>query len=173
MLEIGCGTGGGTGVLAQLVGPSGAVLAVGEDHESVRFARRRYAAANVGFELAGSPRKIPGEPDGAFEAVIAIDQTGGFRATEARQAIADLWRLVRPGGWLLLSERDPGASRLDPMADPDTRDAIDVVRKACADVTDVEAVGGHGEITAFATRGHEPRVSGSDEAEPGAQGPAA
>lgn len=167
LLEVGCGTGGGTGVLARLVGPSGAVLAVGEDHESVRYARRRYGAANVGFELLNSPRRVPSEPDGAFDAVAAIDQTGGFRDTTARQTIAELWRLVRPGGWLLLSEQDPGSSRLDPMADPDTRDAVELVRSACAVVADVESVGGQGEITVVATRAGEAR-----EPEPRAEGPA-
>ena len=161
VLEIGCGTGGGTRELRRLVGPSGAVLATGEDHESIRFARRRYAAPHVGFELASNPRRVPGEPDGSFDALLAIDQTSGFRDTRAHGAIGELWRLVGPGGWLLLSEEDPGSSKLDPMADPDTRDALALVRSACPGASDIEAVSGKREITIIATKApgahqHEP-----------------
>lgn len=111
VLELGCGTGGGSAILASMVGPSGGVISVHRDGESVRFARQRYRANQLAFEL-GWIETLEGELDGAFDVVVAVDL---FRdapdAPSKSRAIASLWRVVRPGGVVLVMTRD--RNRLD------------------------------------------------------------
>jgi len=101
VLELGCGTGAGSNFLVYLVGPSGGVVALDRDGESVRFARQRYMTDQVGFEL-GWVETLSGELDNAFDAVMATDP---FRddATQAdrMRTLDELVRVLRPGGHLL------------------------------------------------------------------------
>ncbi len=106
VFEVGCATGGGSALLSELVGPSGGVVSVGTDRESIRYARRRYRRANLGFELGGI-ETLDGETDGAFDAVIAHRApepgTGGEDAD-----LKELWRVVAPGGLLACRSTQSG-----------------------------------------------------------------
>lgn len=119
VLDAHAATGDGAALLAARVGPSGAVVALEADNESVRYARRRYPLANTAFERAG-PSALEGELDHAFDAVIAVDiplrpdpstDNLASRAPDddddddegPTRRIAELWRLVRPGGRLALA----------------------------------------------------------------------
>lgn len=101
VLELGCGTGAGSRYLAYLVGPSGGVVALDRDGESVRFARQRYAADQLGFEL-GWTETLSGELNDAFDAVVAVDP---FRDdpdhAERIRTLDEIVRVLRPGGHLL------------------------------------------------------------------------
>lgn len=88
--------------LSRLVGPSGAVVALIADKEGAQFATNRHARPNLSLELLeGSlADHTAGEIDGAFDAVFhlgATDADVGIHGT-----IEELWRLVIPGGWLLV-----------------------------------------------------------------------
>jgi SAM-dependent methyltransferase len=115
MLEIGCGTGGSGAVIAGLVGPSGGVVAIHRDGESVRFARQRYRCNHLGFEL-GWLETLEGELDGAFDGAVVVDL---FRdapdAPSKSRAVGSIWRVVGPGGWILVICTDP--NRLDQVID--------------------------------------------------------
>lgn len=131
ILELHSGTGTSAAWLADRVGPSGAVVALERDGESVRYARRRFPLDNTAFEIGGI-EALSGEIDGAFDGVIAArpvhpapkeaagagDSDADISApdisaddTPAAPDIAELWRLVTPGGWLLaaLHSRPPAA----------------------------------------------------------------
>jgi SAM-dependent methyltransferase len=101
VLELGCGTGAGSRHLAHLVGPSGGVVSLDRDGESVRFARQRYPADQLGFEL-GWTETLSGELDAAFDAVVCVDP---FRndpgPAERARTLDELARVLRPGGRLL------------------------------------------------------------------------
>jgi hypothetical protein len=94
---------GGTGALgarvARLVGPSGAVVSLEGDDESVQFATRRYPLSNVAYEK-GKTRDIGGETNGAFDAAIIAfsDET----EEQAAGALAEALRIVQGGGWVLV-----------------------------------------------------------------------
>ncbi len=124
VLDIRCATGYGADHTARLVGPSGAVVALDPDHESIRFARRRYDPGNISFEIGGL-EAIEGELDASFDAVLAVNF---FRATQdtphdaahppphaARDAAA-LWRVLAPGGPMLLVQQLPPAVK--PSTEP-------------------------------------------------------
>ena len=98
VLELGCGTGNSSSMLAELVGPSGAVVAIDRDGESIRYARQRHRRNHLGFEL-GWLDTLEGELDGAFDAVIAVNPLREEADEPAKsRAAAAIWRVLRPGG---------------------------------------------------------------------------
>jgi SAM-dependent methyltransferase len=94
-----CGSGFSAAMVAGRVSPSGAVVALDPDDLSVEYARLRYPIQNVSFECGGTA-DLRGETDGAFDTVIVVDGAG-TRPDDA--TIAEYWRLVAPGGWLLVA----------------------------------------------------------------------
>lgn len=102
VLDLAAGTGGPAAWIARRVGPSGAVVALERDSESVRFARRRYAPPglnqHVAFEI-GHLDALAGELDASFDAAFAVHavRTGD----DAETVMRELLRLVAPGGWIL------------------------------------------------------------------------
>jgi len=98
VLEIGCGTGASSAKVGALVGPSGAVVAIHRDGESVRFARQRYRLDHLGFEL-GWLESLDGELDGSFAHAIAVDLFRDAPDDPSKgRAIGSLWRVVGEGG---------------------------------------------------------------------------
>jgi trans-aconitate methyltransferase len=99
---------GGTGYAgawaAGRVAPSGAVVSLESDEESVAYAKHRYRLPNASFE-SGGLETLQGEVDGAFDAILAVEAIAPLDDEEAR--FAELWRLVRPGGWLMAAARRP------------------------------------------------------------------
>lgn len=96
VFELGCSTGAGASMLSGLVGPSGGVVCVDRDRESIRYARLRYRGGPVGFEI-GWVESLGGELDGAFDVVIGVDALTGENGGDAL-VLAELWRVVGPGG---------------------------------------------------------------------------
>jgi len=92
--------GSGTGAIAELIagwtGPHGAVVALEHDHESVRYARRRYALPSTSLERGGA-ELLAGEIDGSFDAVI-VDQTWVHSCGQPAQAWDELWRVLAESG---------------------------------------------------------------------------
>lgn len=95
VLELGAGTGAGSAMLAWGVGPSGGVVALERDGESVRFARRRYPILHLAAERGGV-ESLRGELDGSFDAIVCpageLDQT----------TLAELCRCLAGGGCLAI-----------------------------------------------------------------------
>ena len=114
VLEAGSSTGYRAAWLAQMVGPSGAVVALEEDATMAEFAARRYALHNVSFEHA-SLEALIGETNGAFDAVLTLSPPA--EEIRASEFVRELWRVLAPGGTLLV-----GA---DPTREPAARAAID------------------------------------------------
>ncbi len=102
VFELGCGAGESAALLASLVGPSGGVVAVGADRESIRYARRRYRSGQLGYEHGGV-ETLAGELDGSFEAVILTDPPTPTIDDEQARAdlLTELWRVVAPAGTLI------------------------------------------------------------------------
>ena len=58
VLDLGCGTGNLTSILAERVGPGGKVIGVDPDKERLHVAREKYRASNLSF-LEGSSEDFP------------------------------------------------------------------------------------------------------------------
>lgn len=107
LLVLGAGTGYGAAWLATRVGPSGAIVALEEDGESSHYASRRYDLPNVAFER-GSTEALGGELDGSFDGVVAVGVLTEQALRNGR--IAELWRVLKPGGWMIVGGSAAGES---------------------------------------------------------------
>lgn len=100
VLELACGTGEVTNVLLSL---GHDVTALDFSEEMLGVARRKHAGnANVRFVLADAERTM--EPDEAYDAVICRHLV--WTLTEPEQALADWFRVLNPGGKLLVFDGD-------------------------------------------------------------------
>lgn len=104
---------GGTGYcpawLGEQVGASGGVVSIEADKESVLYAQKRYAGANIAHE-AGTFASLRGETDGSFDAAISISHVPQEGDAET---LRELWRVTTPGGWMLVGRTliSPGELR--------------------------------------------------------------
>jgi len=106
VLDVGCGTGYGTAAMAA----AGAAHCTGVDvdADAVAQAGKRFGAANVAF-ARGDATSLPFE-DASFDLVTCfevIEHVG-----EQRAVIAELARVLRPGGMMLISS--PNRDRYPP-----------------------------------------------------------
>jgi SAM-dependent methyltransferase len=108
---------GGTGYAgawaASRVAPSGAVVNLELDEESVQYAQRRYRLLNASFERGG-PEALEGETDGAFAGVLLVETDPALGDLE--KAAREIWRLIRPSGWLIAAALTPAESLTGPLS---------------------------------------------------------
>ncbi len=98
VLLVQAGTGAAGAWLGAAVGTSGAVVALEDDEQSVAFAAKRYPRPNVSYER-GSVEELTGETDGSFDGAAVVRPL----PPESADALAEVWRVIAPGGWLLVS----------------------------------------------------------------------
>ena len=96
VLDAGCGTGGFLAVLANKR-PDISGFGVEWDHDAARRARGKSAAAIA----RGSVNALP-FPDAGFDAAVSADVLC-HRAVDPARATAELWRVLRPGGRLVVN----------------------------------------------------------------------
>ncbi len=119
VLELGCGTGPASAQLADLVGPSGGVVAMTRDGPSIRFARQRYRQDHLAFEL-GWLETLAGELDAGFDAIVAVDLFRDAPDDPSKsRAIAELWRLVSEGGPIVLISTQLASPGKNPAKNPE------------------------------------------------------
>jgi ubiquinone/menaquinone biosynthesis C-methylase UbiE len=102
VLDLCCGAGASAIPAARLVGPEGRVLGIDIAESLLDMARARAAReglANIGFRAGDATRTTL--PDGGFDAVICV--FGVFFAPDMARFVAEMWRLVRPGGALAIT----------------------------------------------------------------------
>jgi SAM-dependent methyltransferase len=107
-VDVGCGPSGGLAVLATKVGPSGRVVGVDNSPMHVRLAQE-YAAgrgfANV--EVIQADATATGLPEGVSD--IAHARAMLVNVPDAPAVLAEMVRLTKPGGYVLVQEPDPSA----------------------------------------------------------------
>lgn len=129
VLEFGCSTGYGAVWLADRVGRSGAVVAIDDDDQAVAFAQRRYPRPNIAFEIRRSD-SLSGEIDGSFDAILAPRGITGESGDAAD--LAELWRLVAPGGWMLVGVSGSSGSAPGEAVTPAAAETTEaILRQIC------------------------------------------
>jgi ubiquinone/menaquinone biosynthesis C-methylase UbiE len=107
VLDVCCGAGASALPAARAVGPSGSVLGLDLAEPLLALARQR--AADLALEhvtFRASDATAAGLDDGSFDAVVCV--FGVFFAADMQAFVAEMWRLVRPGGTLAITTWGPG-----------------------------------------------------------------
>jgi SAM-dependent methyltransferase len=106
-IDLGCGPSGVLDLLADRVGPGGRVTGLELNPANVALARqfaRERGLANV--EVVEGDARHTGQPSGSFDLVHA--RTLLINVPEPAGMVAEMVRLVRPGGWVTVMEPDVG-----------------------------------------------------------------
>jgi ubiquinone/menaquinone biosynthesis C-methylase UbiE len=109
VVDVGCGTGYLTRIMARLVGPDGQVTGVDPSASVIEHARRR-AAANCSY-LVGEGQSMD-LPDACADVVVSSLAVHHMPAAARGTAIREMFRVLRPGGWLLIAEFRPPSNPL-------------------------------------------------------------
>jgi ubiquinone/menaquinone biosynthesis C-methylase UbiE len=108
-LDVGCGTGYLSRRLAAVVGPDGSVLGV-DPSGSLLVRARRLAPSNCSYTI-GVVESLDAA-DGSFDVVATCLMIHHLPAELRGQAVAEMFRVLRPGGRILLADFRPPTSRL-------------------------------------------------------------
>ena len=119
VLEVGCGTGEDTRVIASSIGPSGLVVGVDNSATMIEECRRRADGSGTPVEYHVGDAHHLQFPENTFDACRA-DRTFQHLDDPAR-ALDELVRVVRPGGWVVVSEPDWGTLVIDGQDRPLTQ----------------------------------------------------
>jgi len=106
VLDLCCGHGASAIAAARAAGATGRVLGVDVAGPLLELARARAAGdglANVEFRQGDAT--CTGFPAGSFDAVVCV--FGVFFAADMVAFVAEMWRLVRPGGVLAITTWGP------------------------------------------------------------------
>jgi SAM-dependent methyltransferase len=130
VVEIGCGPRGCLQQLASRAGADGKVVGVERSAEQVQ--RARLFAADEGLqnvEVVHADARATGLPGGAFD--LATARLVLVNVPQPEQLVAEMARLVRPGGIVALHEADSTTQRCDPPLAAHTRllDLLDAVAR--------------------------------------------
>jgi SAM-dependent methyltransferase len=107
VLDLCCGAGASAIPAARRAGPTGSVLGIDVAEPLLEIARARAARedlTNVEFRYGDATRTALS--DASFDAVICV--FGVFFAADMVGFVAEMWRLVRPGGVLAVTTWGPG-----------------------------------------------------------------
>ena len=108
VLDIGCGGGYLARLLAAAVAPGGQVTGLDTSAPAIGYARKR-AAANCSFAL-GVAQDLPW-PDGSFDVVASTLAAHHIPDTARQDAFGEMYRVLRPGGALLVADFRPSGRR--------------------------------------------------------------
>ncbi|MFC4590146.1 class I SAM-dependent methyltransferase [Sphaerisporangium corydalis] len=109
VLDVGCGTGYLTRLIAPLVNPGGQVTGLDPSPAMIAHARRRAPGACDYVIGQGQAMDFP---DARFDAVVASVSLHHMPAPALPAAIGEMYRVLRPGGRLLIAEFRPPSGRL-------------------------------------------------------------
>lgn len=134
VLDLGCGLGHVSQLLAGLVGPSGAVLGIDRDPRMVEQAELRRAAAGLDHVRFAEGDARSFRDDEPFDAVV--ERLVLFHLPDPVAVVRHHVEALRPGGIFVAIDFDCGALRSEPPTEPLTTLAgwlLDGFRAARAD----------------------------------------
>ncbi|MCP2276635.1 demethylmenaquinone methyltransferase / 2-methoxy-6-polyprenyl-1,4-benzoquinol methylase [Nocardia amikacinitolerans] len=105
VLDIGCGPGDFVRRLAVRVGPQGEVVGRDPSPRMIAYATAHTKQPNCRFELG--PAQTLDQPDASFDLVTCTFVMHHIPETQRRAALAHMYRVLRPGGRLLLADTHP------------------------------------------------------------------
>jgi ubiquinone/menaquinone biosynthesis C-methylase UbiE len=124
VLEVGCGPGYLTRLAADAVGPSGRAVGIDPSPTVIRYAQHVTRQPHCDFQL-GVAEALE-TPDASFDVVLSSLMLHHLPEDLRPRAVAEMLRVLRPGGRLLIADFRPPTSRIGrhltgPLAGPAMR----------------------------------------------------
>jgi ubiquinone/menaquinone biosynthesis C-methylase UbiE len=110
VLDVGCGSGYFTRLMAAAVAPGGTAHGVDPSAEGITHAQRLTRLANCTFS-DGIAENLDA-PDGSYDVVVTSLMIHHLPETLRPRAISEMFRVLRPGGSVLIAEFRPPTSRI-------------------------------------------------------------
>lgn len=110
VLDVGSGPGYLTGLAAEAAAPGGSALGIDPSEPMVRQARRLRGRPNCTFEVAKAESLTAA--DGSFDVVVSSLAVHHIPDDVRGRAFAEVFRVLRPGGRVLLADFRPPRGRL-------------------------------------------------------------
>lgn len=110
VLDVGCGTGYLTALLAEAVGPDGGAVGVDPSEAMVSQATEVLSGAGARY-LVGFAESLALE-DGSFDVVTSSLALHHIDEDQRQAAATEMARVLRPGGTVLVADFRPPSSRL-------------------------------------------------------------
>lgn len=105
ILDVGCGNGAAVALVADRVGRIGRVVGLERSPEGLAKVRSTYATVfpTAPCGVAGLAQALPFADD-SFDAVLCVNVLEAIR--DRMSALAEMWRVLKPGGRILLAHDD-------------------------------------------------------------------
>jgi len=110
VLDVGCGTGSFTRVIAQAVAPPGTAQGIDPSGEAITEARRLTRIDNCSFSTGVA--EALDAADASYDVVVSSLMVHHLPEELRPQAIREMFRVLRPGGSVLVAEFRPPASHI-------------------------------------------------------------
>ena len=122
VLDVGCGHGATLTALATRVGPTGHVTGIDLSNDLVTEGHRRLSGVGLPVQIKVGNAQSLNFPNATFDATRA-DRVLAF-VPEPASALLELARVTRPGGRVVVTEPDLGASMVDSSDASTTREVL-------------------------------------------------
>jgi ubiquinone/menaquinone biosynthesis C-methylase UbiE len=109
VLDVGCGTGYFTRILARAVMPAGSATGVDPSGEALARARRAARRLTGCTFIAGRAEELDAADD-SYDVVVSSLAIHHLPAASRTLALGEMFRVLRPGGRLLIAEFRPPSS---------------------------------------------------------------
>jgi ubiquinone/menaquinone biosynthesis C-methylase UbiE len=113
VLDVGCGSASDTIAFARLVGKAGKVTGIDVDAEAIALANARAQEMKVAKWVqheVGDAHRLP-YADASFDSVHCARML--HHVANPQQVIAEMVRVAKPGGWVVLSDMDMSSRTVD------------------------------------------------------------
>ena len=109
-LDVGCGTGYFTRIMGHASAPGGTAVGVDASEDAIARARRLTRLENCTF-VNGIAEAID-VPDGTYDVVVSSLMMHHLPENVRPRVVGEMYRVLRPGGRVLIADFRPPASRL-------------------------------------------------------------